>query len=254
MECWALATGASRGLGLALARGLARRGCSLVLSSRSMERLRRAAAELQAPRVKLVRADLRIEEDVDLLVDRLLEASEGRVRAAVLSYGNPLCEPSTLDEVPYSCWAEAARLYLASTSKIISRLAREAGPGMITVAAVSSFTTRQPHQPLVVADAVRRGLEAVLYLSSRRWPGRIQSVLLLLGSFLTPGARETVSLVSGGEPFEEAWRVRVESLSPLGRAGRLEELEDVAGLLLDLPEYVTYTPLLVDGGSLGCVC
>ena len=254
MDCWALATGASRGVGLALARGLARRGCSLVLSSRSLARLRRAAEQVPAPRVELVEADLRIEEDVDRLVDRLLAASGGRVRAAVLSYGNPVCEPSTLDEAPFSCWAEAARLYLASTSRIISRLAREAGPGMITVAAVSSFTTRRPHQPLAVADAVRRGLETVLLLSSQRWPGRIQGVLLVLGSFPTPGARETVGLIAGREPLEEAWRRRVEALSPLGRSGRLEELERLAGLLLDLPEYVAYTPVRVDGGSLDCLC
>ena len=44
----AIITGASRGLGLALARGLAEDGYSLVLDSRDGEALRAAAASLQA--------------------------------------------------------------------------------------------------------------------------------------------------------------------------------------------------------------
>ena len=44
----AIITGASRGLGLALARGLAEDGYSLVLDARDGEALRAAAASLQA--------------------------------------------------------------------------------------------------------------------------------------------------------------------------------------------------------------
>ncbi|MCL8012336.1 SDR family oxidoreductase [Streptomyces sp. AS02] len=44
----ALVTGSSRGIGLALARGLAEAGCTVVLNGRDGERLTRAAAELGA--------------------------------------------------------------------------------------------------------------------------------------------------------------------------------------------------------------
>ncbi|MEU9917972.1 SDR family oxidoreductase [Streptomyces sp. NPDC051001] len=47
----ALVTGSSRGIGLALARGLAEAGCTVVLNGRDGERLTRAAAELPGDRV-----------------------------------------------------------------------------------------------------------------------------------------------------------------------------------------------------------
>ncbi|MEU5889333.1 SDR family oxidoreductase [Streptomyces sp. NPDC047461] len=47
----ALVTGSSRGIGLALARGLAEAGCTVVLNGRDGERLSKAAAELPGDRV-----------------------------------------------------------------------------------------------------------------------------------------------------------------------------------------------------------
>ncbi len=44
----ALITGASRGIGLAVARGFAREGCRLVLAARTAEPLAAAAEELRA--------------------------------------------------------------------------------------------------------------------------------------------------------------------------------------------------------------
>lgn len=44
----ALVTGSSRGIGLALARGLAEAGCTVVLNGRDGDRLTKAAAELAA--------------------------------------------------------------------------------------------------------------------------------------------------------------------------------------------------------------
>ncbi|MGW7206934.1 glucose 1-dehydrogenase [Streptomyces sp. NPDC054837] len=48
----ALVTGSSRGIGLALARGLAEAGCTVVLNGRDGERLTKAAAELPGDRVR----------------------------------------------------------------------------------------------------------------------------------------------------------------------------------------------------------
>lgn len=67
----ALVTGASRGLGLYLARRLAGEGCDLVICSRNLEEIENAKAEIQRQthaEIVAVRADVTCEEDVKNMV------------------------------------------------------------------------------------------------------------------------------------------------------------------------------------------
>jgi short-subunit dehydrogenase len=66
-------TGASSGIGAAVARELARRGCALVLSARNEEALREVAAEC-GDAVHVVRADVTSRADVEHLRDEALAA------------------------------------------------------------------------------------------------------------------------------------------------------------------------------------
>jgi short-subunit dehydrogenase len=70
-----LITGASRGLGLELARQLATEGARLWLVARSTEDLDRAATELRQTGafVETIPADLREEQDIDQLVSRVVQ-------------------------------------------------------------------------------------------------------------------------------------------------------------------------------------
>lgn len=75
---WALVTGSSRGIGRQIARGLAARGCNLVLHGRTREHNAALAAELgSSVRVAVVGAELAVEAEVDRLVREALEASGG---------------------------------------------------------------------------------------------------------------------------------------------------------------------------------
>ena len=72
MTTWSLVTGASGGLGLEIARRLAKRGDNLVITARSREKLGAAAAELRslgAPEVRVVVADLATREGALHLLD-----------------------------------------------------------------------------------------------------------------------------------------------------------------------------------------
>ncbi|AUX44587.1 short-chain dehydrogenase [Sorangium cellulosum] len=76
---WALVTGASRGIGTQIARGLAGHGCNLVLHSRDATHTRKLEGELagQGIRVSAVSGELSDQAVVDRLVDEALAASGG---------------------------------------------------------------------------------------------------------------------------------------------------------------------------------
>ncbi len=76
---WALVTGASRGIGQQIARGLAERGCHLALHSRQLQHTEKLASELAGTGIQVVRlaAELSDEKAVEALLDEALAASGG---------------------------------------------------------------------------------------------------------------------------------------------------------------------------------
>jgi len=75
---WALVTGASRGIGREISRGLAAKGCNLVLHARQREHLGSLERELgSAVKVAVVGAELSVEAEVERLVREAQAASGG---------------------------------------------------------------------------------------------------------------------------------------------------------------------------------
>jgi 3-oxoacyl-[acyl-carrier protein] reductase len=75
---WALVTGSSRGIGREIARGLAAKGCNLVLHSRLHVHNTSLAGEVgKAVKVAVVASELSIEADVDRLIREARDASGG---------------------------------------------------------------------------------------------------------------------------------------------------------------------------------
>ncbi len=75
---WALVTGSSRGIGREIARGLAAKGCNLVLHGRVPEHNASLAGELgSSVKIAVVAAELSIEAEVDRLISEARDASDG---------------------------------------------------------------------------------------------------------------------------------------------------------------------------------
>jgi len=85
-------TGASRGIGAAIARELARRGDSLVLSARSREGLEETAAASPNARVHIVTADVTLRGDVERIRDEAIRVF-GHVDVWINNAGRGIVRP-----------------------------------------------------------------------------------------------------------------------------------------------------------------
>ncbi len=102
----ALVTGASRGIGLAIARALAREGCDLVITGRDQRALVKAGRELKARGIQVVaqRCDVRDPNSVDHLfavVRSLRRPMHVLVNNAGIAHRN-----LPVAELPYPTWTQ----------------------------------------------------------------------------------------------------------------------------------------------------
>ncbi|MFL5866961.1 MAG: SDR family oxidoreductase [Thermoleophilaceae bacterium] len=235
----ALVTAASKGIGRAIAHGLAAEGATVAVSSRSRERIEEAAAEIGA------RAYVHDSDDLDgagALVEQV-ERDLGPVDVLVTNTGGPPGGPDPLGFTREE-WQDAHRTLVLSPLALIER----ALPGMRErdfgrIVAISSSAVREPIPGLMLSNAHRPGLLGAFKTISREvardgvtlntvFPGRIATDRL---------ADNHGSL----EAAEEAAREQV----PAGRLGRPDELAAVAVFLCsERASYVTGTGVLVDGG------
>ncbi|GAB6148137.1 SDR family oxidoreductase [Stetteria hydrogenophila] len=248
----ALVTGGSRGVGFIAAEALASRGFNLTLMARDPGRLGEAVerlSRLYGVEARAYPGDLRVEGSVEGAVRASLEWWGG-LDAVVMSYGNPSCEPCTLGEASWRDWLEAASLYIASTAEALRAVAR-LNTRSARFIVFTSFTTRESHDYLVVADTVRAGLPVMIRAAARLYSPKVVPILVVLGSIDTPGARATISRLAlrlGRDPGE-LWASEVEGRSPLRRVARPGELRELVGFLAEAPEYMAGSVVYFDGAS-----
>ncbi len=222
----ALVTGASRGIGRAIADALEAEGCRVARASRS------SAYAFDS-------ADLGA---VDGLVDAV-EAELGPVDVYVANTGGPPRFDDPL-AIPAAAWEAAHRSLVVSPMLIMARVVpgmRERGFGRVL--AVSSSTALEPIPGLQLSTANRPGLLAALKELARENAGAGVTFNAVL-----PGRIATDRLVDGYgslDAAQEAARGQV----PAGRLGTAEEVAAAAAFLCSAAaSYVTGQRLLVDGG------
>lgn len=238
----ALVTGASRGLGAAIAASLSAAGAKVVLTSRSETALRYEAGRIRANGGKADAEPWDVSgEGASGLVDAVVR-HQGRLDILVHAAGNQIRKPTL--EWALSDWDEIFAVHLRAAFVLAQEAIRHMtalGDGGSIIFVGSMTSHRLGHPSTVGYNAAKAGLLglartlAVEFATSKI---RVNTIL--------PGFIETDMTAEVAQVFE---RESLVSRTPVGRYGRPAEVGGLAVFLCsDLASYMTGVAVTVDGG------
>jgi len=249
----ALVTGASRGLGYAVALGLAREGCQVAINGRhdtGIQAAARALAGETGARVVGLAGDMTDPGVPAGLVGSAAQALGGLDLLVTNAGGPPAGQFEHFDE---TAWQKAIDLSFLSHVRLI----RAALPHLrqstaASVLTITSYAVKQPMQNLVLSNSIRLatvGLTKTLALELGGDEIRFNSILP--ATIDTDRIRELAQFRADRDHTSLAEeQARDAQRSVFGRLGRPEEFANVAVFLLSpAASYVTGTMMVVDGGQ-----
>jgi NAD(P)-dependent dehydrogenase (short-subunit alcohol dehydrogenase family) len=242
----AIITGGSQGMGKAAALGFAKEGASVVITSRSEEKLKKAADEIRAAggSVMPVKGDVTKSESIKAVVDRVLK-EYGRVDI-LFNYvgGEPDLKPMTLfTEQNEDYWDRMIDLNLKSTilfsRAVLDSMIKQKYGKIVNTAAIAG-RTGAPR--MVLYCAVKSGIIGFTRgLAMEVASYNINVNCVSPGPINTPG----FNMIFGEEGIK-----RSSDFVPLKRIGRPEDVANAAIFLAsDEASFITGQTLAVDGGA-----
>ncbi|MEO8688991.1 MAG: SDR family oxidoreductase [Solirubrobacteraceae bacterium] len=226
----AVVTGASSGIGRAVAQELIGHGARVVIAARSRERLDAAAAALGSGCAAVV-ADVTRADDVQRLVDGTLESHGGidiLIANAGVYVGGDLWEsdPEALDRLLTTNVNGVVRTVRAVLPHLLER-----GAGDILV--TSSVSGHQAIHWEPVYSASKHALQAFVHTMRRQ----------LIGSGVRMGA------IAPGVVLNDLWGVsnpaEIEEKVARGEGIRSEDVADAVAYMLTRPRHVTIRDLVI---------
>jgi NAD(P)-dependent dehydrogenase (short-subunit alcohol dehydrogenase family) len=247
----ALVSGSTKGIGLAIATGLAREGARVIINGRAEKSVAEAVAKIreEIPQAKLESfagdlSDAKVAEslakqfpDVEILVNNL-----------------GIFEPKPFEEIPDDDWRRFFDVNVLSGV----RLSRLFLPGMKKrnwgrIVFISSESAIQ-----IPAEMVHYGMTKTAQLAVARGIAEtcagtgVTCNSVLPGPTRSDGVDEFVNKLSGGKPFAEFEKEFFKSIRPSSLIKRFETTEEVANMVVyvcsPLSSATNGTALRVDGG------
>jgi NAD(P)-dependent dehydrogenase (short-subunit alcohol dehydrogenase family) len=238
----AIVTGASSGLGVAFAQGLAQAGADVAICARRAERLQatKDAVEAEGRRCLAVEADVSVVEDCTRVVQRTV-SELGRVDVLVNNAGVGTAVPATREEP--DDFRRVIDINLMGSYWMAQACARAMteGGSIVNIGSVLGSTTAGlPQAAYSSSKAAIIGLTRDL---AQQWTGR-KGIRV---NALAPGFFPSEMTDQYPDGYLDQMMPRV----PAGRPGRAEELMSALLFLAsDAGSYVTGVVLPVDGGLL----
>lgn len=240
----ALVTGSSRGLGRAMAEGLAQAGAAMVLNGSDAGRLGEAAAAMRAAGHTVHEAQFDVTDEAAVVaafeaLDAQGIAVDILVNNAGIQFRKPMVELDTAD------WRRVIETNLTSAFVIGREAARRMIPRgrgkIVNIGSLTSALARATVAPYTVAKG---GIKMLTQAMAAEWAADgIQANAIGPGYMLTDMNEALVN-----DPAFDAW---VKGRTPSRRWGKPEELIGTAVFLAsDASNYVNGQIIYVDGGML----
>jgi len=250
----AMVAAASKGLGKAAAKALAREGCRVSICGRdpaALEAARAELAQLVPPAAILAHAcDVGREPDLAAWYEATT-AAFGGVDILVTNTGGPTA--ATFLDLTEEHWAGG----IQSTLMNVVRMSRLVLPGMRArrwgrIVHITSLAAKQPQPLLTISSALRAGISAMTRTMATEFaPDNVLVNALLPGHVATDRQIHLAEVRGRKEGITvEQYLERAQAAIPARRFGRPEEIGDVIAFLCsERASYLTGVSLQVDGGA-----
>ncbi|WP_326809872.1 SDR family oxidoreductase [Streptomyces scopuliridis] len=230
----AVVTGASSGIGLAIARRFAAEGARVFLAGRRQEPLDAAVAEI-GPAATGVRTDVSVQTDLDDLYSVVREEA-GRIDVLVANAGSAV--PQRLGEITEEAIDATFGTNVKGTIFTVQKALPLLSDGA-SIVVTGSTNALRPGPSLEIYGASKAAVRNLV----RSWALSAQERKFRV-NVLSPGPTETPGLIGAVGPDHQ-----LASQVPLGRIGRPDEIAAVATFLAsDASSFVNGVDWFVDGG------
>jgi 3-oxoacyl-[acyl-carrier protein] reductase len=248
----AIVTGSSRGIGKAIAYGLAEEGANITICARNEDKLREVAEEIESStgtKVLPVQVDLNNKENIESLVEMTVKRF-GRLDILVNNTGGP---PSLLfQETSEEDWRKTIDSLLIS----VVNCCREVIPHMKQhkwgrIINMTSFAAKQPAERLILSNSVRAGIFGLTKTLSNEL-----AEFSILVNAVCPGWTNTRRVQELAKTTAEKTQKTPEDVItewsnsiPLKRLAQPNEIANlVVFLASERASYITGAVIQVDGG------